>query len=253
MKSPFATSDLATGYATFRPPLHGRILERVRDRVGWKKTFPRALDVGCGAGLSTNALAEVAEWVIGLEPVPVMLHSATRAQNLSFVAAIAEQIPIRHHCIDLITAAGSLNYVDCELFFQEAARVLRPNGLLVVYDFEPGRSFSDSDVLDGWFSSFIERYPFPRYQARELSPEILNQLATGFRPRGKEHFKIGIPLTSAFYREYMMTETNVAFAIQNGVAREEISIWCSETLLPLWDQHEREVLFRGYFACMSRR
>jgi predicted TPR repeat methyltransferase len=37
--------------------------------------------------------------------------------------------------LDLIAAAGSLNYVALDRFFPEAARILAPNGLLLAYDF----------------------------------------------------------------------------------------------------------------------
>ena len=95
-------------------------------------------------------------------------------------AGAAEAIPVHAGSIDLITAAGSLNYADLDLFFLEAARVLRADGRLLVYDFEPGRSFRDSTALDDWFRAFIARYPWPPHEGRELNPEILSDLRLVF-------------------------------------------------------------------------
>ena len=62
-------------------------------------------------------------------------------RSRSFAAGVAEAIPLGDRSVDLITAAGSLNYVDLDVLLPEAARVLMPDGVLVVYDFSAGRSF----------------------------------------------------------------------------------------------------------------
>jgi SAM-dependent methyltransferase len=209
--------------------------------------FHRALDVGCGAGLSTQALAEFADFAIGIEPVAGMLP-----KNPGYFAGVAEAIPVRTDSIDLITAAGSLNYADLTLFFPEATRVLRSPGLLVIYDFEPGRSFRDSSALDDWFRAFLARYPWPPHERRELNPEILSDLAAGFQLEHQQRFEIAISLARAFYLEYMLTETNVAFAMRSGVAREDIRSWCTKTLDEFWENGDREILFRGYYACLAK-
>jgi len=128
---------------------------------------------------------------------------------------------------------------------------LMPHGLLVVYDFSPGISFRNASGLGEWFSSFAGRYPPPAHEARLLNPGILTELAAGFRMRSQEEFEIGISLTPAFYLDYMMTETNVAAAVRRGAAPAEIRRWCADTLAGVWNGMEREVLFRGYFVCMT--
>ena len=66
MTSVYDSERLAAAYAFDRPPVHGQILRAARlDRQA-----DRALDVGCGAGLSTAALAPLARQVTGLEPIP---------------------------------------------------------------------------------------------------------------------------------------------------------------------------------------
>jgi len=125
------------------------------------------------------------------------------------------------------------------------------DGALVIYDFSPGRSFRDSTSLDEWFSSFYSRYPPPRNETQNLSPAILAEISRGFRVLSQQEFEIGIVLTPAFYVDYMMTETNVAAAVRRGVPLSEVKSWCAETLAGFWNSSEREVLFRGYFACMS--
>ncbi|MEJ7607546.1 MAG: methyltransferase domain-containing protein [Bryobacteraceae bacterium] len=129
--NPFGTNDMAAGYAVSRPPVHSRVLEQVR--LLWKSPVRRALDIGCGAGLSTKALTGIADHCIGLEPAEAMLRwTATVAPQASFLVGAAETIPLRARSIDLITAAGSLNYVNLDLFFPEARRVLTPRGSLIV-------------------------------------------------------------------------------------------------------------------------
>jgi SAM-dependent methyltransferase len=252
MANPFATDDMAAGYATSRPEVHPRVLERVYQQLGRAGPFPRALDVGCGAGVSTRALSGFAERSIGLEPAEAMLQWASKlAPSADFMVGGAEAIPLRARSVDLITAAGSLNYANLDRFFPEAARVLRPHGVLVVYDFSAGKSFRGEASLDEWSSRFFTRYPPPVDEGRELSPAILAELQSGFRVDIHQQFEIGMILTPDFYLDYVMTETNVAAAVRRGVPHSEIRRWCGETLEPVWKGADREVLFRGYFACMS--
>jgi hypothetical protein len=122
--------------------------------------------------------------------------------------------------------------------------------VVVAYDFSPGREFRDSEALAQWFSGFIARYPWPPNEAAELDPERLSQVDRGFRLQSSDSFEIGITLSRDFYLDYMMTETNVAFAQRNGISESAIRSWCAATLSPVWGERPREVLFRGYFACL---
>jgi ubiquinone/menaquinone biosynthesis C-methylase UbiE len=181
-----------------------------------------------------------------------MLRWASKiVPSADFAVGAAEAIPLRDRCMDLITAAGSLNYANLDLFFPEAARVLVPDGVLVVYDFSPGRTFRDAPGLDEWFSAFYERYPPPREEGRNLDPEMLAAATSRFRLHSQQRFESDIQLTHIAYVDYVMTETNVAAAVQRGVAHAEIKAWCAQTLAPLWTEPGRDVLFRGYFACLT--
>jgi hypothetical protein len=121
----------------------------------------------------------------------------------------------------------------------------------VVYDFGPGRTFRASGGLDEWFEEFSTRYPSPPHEARELSPAILARVTSGFALHRHREFEIAIPMTPSFYVDYMLTETNVAAAVRRGTPHDEIRSWCAASLAPLWNGAEREVLFRGYFACLK--
>ncbi|WP_051670807.1 class I SAM-dependent methyltransferase [Bryobacter aggregatus] len=252
MSNPFGTEEMAAGYANSRPAVHPLVMAKAYQALGRPRPFYRALDVGCGAGVSTRALGGLAEHRIGMEPAEAMLRwTSSVAPSADFLVGTAESIPVADRCVDLISAAGSLNYVKLVPFFEEAARVLAPTGVLVAYDFSPGRSFRHSDRLDQWFGDFVNRYPWPLSEARTLSPEILGGLDFGFQLQKAEVFEIGVRLDPAFYLNYMLTETNVAAAVRRGVELDSIRQWCSETLAPVWDHKPHEVLFRGYYACLT--
>jgi len=253
MENLFAMPALAGGYATSRPAVHPHVIERVRRRLRLEAPLGRALDVGCGAGLSTRPLAGLARQTFGIEPAAVMLRSSsTVAPEAHFAAARAEELPFRARSMDLIAAAGSLNYAGLDRFFPEAARVLAPGGVLVVYDFSQGRSFRDSPALETWFAEFLRRYPRAP-GARPLDPEILAVVADGFTVRDHERFETSLMLEPVFYLAYMMTETNIAHAVHRGEPTEEIRSWCAATLEPVFQGRAQEVLFHGYIAYLVPR
>ena len=170
--------------------------------------------------------------------------TATTAPNTAFVVGRAEQLPFQDASIDLITAAGSLDYVDLGAFFREARRILAPPGALAVYDFSPPK-------LEPWSTEFMRRYPRARDSARALDPDSLASLAAGFALQWQERFEIGLPLTPEFYERCMLTETNVAYAIANGVPETEIREWCHRTLAPVFKGAPREVLFESYIVWLA--
>jgi SAM-dependent methyltransferase len=249
MPNPFDDFRVAEGYAIARPPVHPRVVERLAIQA----PLDLAIDLGCGAGLSTAALAPIARRRVGFDPVEAMLKAARRrSPDASFAVAAAEEIPVASGQVDLISAAGSLNYVDLLRFFPEARRVLRPHGVIVIYDFSPGSVFRNDDSLAIWFDAFSRRYPWPAFNGRQLNPDILAKLSFGFRLVSHENFAIPLLLAQQAYIDYMLTETNVARAVQDGASHSEIEVWCSQTLEPVFGGTARDVVFKGYFACLKR-
>jgi SAM-dependent methyltransferase len=228
-------------------------VERVRRHIGLEHPVELALDVGCGAGLSTRALAPIARHRLGLDPAAAMVRLGSQvAPGAHFGVASAERLPLRQGSVDLISAAGSLNYADLGRFLEEAARVLAVGGVLVVYDFTPGRRIPGSDALTRWFDELLRRWPSPRESARrELDPEVLAGESSLFRLRSSDLFEIGLELDVDFYLEYVMTEANIAHALRSGASAAAIREWCRDSLAPIFGGSHRRVLFEGYIAYLE--
>jgi ubiquinone/menaquinone biosynthesis C-methylase UbiE len=253
MAAVFGSPEMVQGYTRARPPVHPYVLELVRERLELTMPLARALDVGCGTGLSTSPLRGIAGFCLGLDPVAAMVHaSPARTVGVRFAAARAEALPVRSDSIDIVTAAGSLNFADIGQFFPDAARVLRAEGALIVYDFSVGRRFPDSDALDVWFSEFLRRYPKEQGAAAALDAETLAAAADDFTLVGAEDFEVVLRMEPSAYRSYLMTETNVAHAIARGEDRAEIRDWLEESLTEVFGDVGREVLFAGYLAHLVR-
>lgn len=249
--SVYDSPRMARGYAFDRPPVHPPIIQAVASRLQYRAPVARALDVGCGAGLSTAALGPVSRHAVGIEPARRMLsHSRSVAPGASFVVARAEHLPFETGSIDLVTAAGSLNYVNLDLFLPELARVLAPGGLTAVYDFSAGRRLKDDPRLGAWYEAFSNRYPpKPGY---DLDVSEIAYAPHGLRLDAYEEFDVAVPMTLQSYVRYVMSETGVELAVERGVAEWEIRGWCEATLEKVFGGAAREVLFEAYVAYVVR-
>jgi SAM-dependent methyltransferase len=246
----YASARMAAGYAFSRPAVHPRIIERIARDRRIDRRVARALDIGCGAGLSTAALEPVAGCVVGLEPEPGMLaHRRVVAPRASFVVARAEQLPFAAASFDLVTAAGALNYVDLRAFLPELARVLAARGLMVIYDFSPGRRLAGDGALDAWYAEFERRHPpKPGY---DMDVRAIAFEPAGLRLEAIEPFTVSVPMTAAEYVAYALSESGVELAVERGASEGEIQAWCESTLASVFDVRARDVLFDAYVAYVT--
>jgi SAM-dependent methyltransferase len=249
MTSVYDNERLAAGYAFDRPPVHERILLS----AGLAARADRALDVGCGAGLSTAALAPLARQVIGLEPVPAMLaHRRTVAPQASFVIGQAERLPFTAGSFDLVSAAGSLNYADLPQALTEITRVLTPDGTFLLYDFSGGQHSVGGSALEDWFASFEQRFPNPPGW-RPLDVRELPLARYGLRLRHCTDVETRLPMAFDAYLRYALSEVNVNAAIARGNdSAEQARDWCRRPLKEIFGDREVTVIFTGYIAALAR-
>lgn len=99
------------------------------------------LDVACGPGLVSLALAESAGHVTGLDLTPAMLDKAhelqrqRRLDNLSWVAGRADALPFPDGSFDAVVTRFSLHHLaDPTMALAEMVRTCRPGGRVVVCD-----------------------------------------------------------------------------------------------------------------------
>ncbi|MGR5092633.1 class I SAM-dependent methyltransferase [Vibrio maritimus] len=121
-------------YAAYRPPIHGLILKQAIESI--KASFVKGLDIGCGTGLSSNALAEFCNEVLGIDPSAEMLANASSSHGVSFVQGTGDNLPVADSSIDIITFAGSLPYAKSDKLIDEILRVGKENTTIIAYDFE---------------------------------------------------------------------------------------------------------------------
>jgi glycosyltransferase 2 family protein len=98
------------------------------------------LDLGCGQGLHSLALARRGYRVIGADPSFNSLRRARRA-GVRVIAASGLQLPFSDHAFDFVFAIGVLHHVGDETArrraFAEIHRVLKPGGRLLIHETNP--------------------------------------------------------------------------------------------------------------------
>jgi SAM-dependent methyltransferase len=108
-----------------------------------------ALDIGAGTGALTRALVPRAGSVTAAEPDRRMSAVlAAREPNAGVVSARAELLPLRDGCVDAVVGSSMWHWVDEAVAATEAARVLRPGGVL-------GLLWSGPDRSQGWLAELL--------------------------------------------------------------------------------------------------
>ena len=243
----YDSERLARCYAADRPPLHAAICARLFSSLPREFFARTALDIGCGAGASTVALAPYVSAVTGLDPYSRMLRYAKATfPKATFVQGVAEALPFERSSYDIVTAAGSLNYANVKVALAEVSRVLAPGGYFAPYDFSTGRIYADDSLSAECFDMFERVFPWPPGYALDLG--TLPYSEHGLKLVEHVKFPIDLEMAQADYIRYIMSETNVESALSSGLSDDDASDACWRAFNPLFSIEPRPVIFRAELA-----
>lgn len=229
--NPFIDPEVAERYAKGRPYHHRRTVARCLTPGPGTSDGP-ALDVACGTGLSTRALAELGFRVVGIDFTPAMVWVARQREPLPFVVAAAEALPVRDRSMALLTVGSGLHWFDASRFFGEAIRVLAPGGSLLLYE-HAGVALADDEGFSAWIGHvYLARFPSPPTPGRWLAPV---DPPKGLAKVASESWEDTIEFSHDELVAYLLTQGNVSSPIdRQDISVEEASRWLLTETAPFF-------------------
>ncbi|WP_172803633.1 class I SAM-dependent methyltransferase [Bradyrhizobium embrapense] len=154
-------------YDLYRPGYPSEVAKFIVDHTLHHRLDGAVVDVGSGTGIFTRVLAIAAQGqrsIIGLEPNADMIHVAVQSTpaelNIEFRMAPAERLPFPERYVSAVAAATAAHRFDRPAFYNEAARILLPGGILALV--HNRHRYSDSPALSE-YHDFVERW-IPQYR-----------------------------------------------------------------------------------------
>jgi ubiquinone/menaquinone biosynthesis C-methylase UbiE len=242
-KDYFSQKTAAERYAKGRPRFHFPVIERIKKYLALDEPFALALDVGCGTGLSSAALKEIAERVVGVDVSAAMLRQAPAASGIEYALASAENLPFGAAEFDLVTISQAIHWIDKQRFYAEADRVLKPGALVVAYDnLFQGEMLGNSEFKDWYQTRFLREFPVPPRGARAFSSASEN--ARDFVLLHEESNENALEFSAREFVDYLVTISNVIAKVENGARPiAEIDEWLTNGIAPFFNGSRRKFLF----------
>ncbi|GGI17557.1 class I SAM-dependent methyltransferase [Gottfriedia solisilvae] len=121
------------------------------------------VDIGCGGGIYSKALAMLGAKVTAVDFSEEMLKGATEnckgLENIAFLQGNAYHTNLASSSFDIILQRALIHHLkDLDACFKEANRLLKKNGLLIIQDRTPEDCLlpGDPNHIRGYF---FEKYP----------------------------------------------------------------------------------------------
>jgi len=144
-------SGQAAAYALHRPVYPDALFDRLADACPGRGL---AWDVGTGNGQAALGLAARFDRVLATDPSADQLRHAPAHPRITWRVGAEDGSGLEAGSADLVTAAQAAHWFHPGRFHAEAARVLRPGGLLAVWGY--GLPFVDPAV-DALLWDFYDR------------------------------------------------------------------------------------------------
>ncbi|KAI9755880.1 MAG: hypothetical protein M4579_004093 [Chaenotheca gracillima] len=131
----------ASSYAAFRPSYPEKLYKTL---VSYHKGPSNlCIDLGCGHGVVSRALAGHFTTVLGTDPSAVMIAQARSSTpsssypNVTYVEAAAESLPmVSSGTVDMVVAGQAAHWFNYPRLFPELARVVRSGGTLAFWGYK---------------------------------------------------------------------------------------------------------------------
>jgi len=242
----FEPKSAAERYAKGRPYFHPHVVNRIQAYLSLAEPVARALDVGCGTGLSTISLKAIARHIVGIDGSVEMLALAPADPGIAYVVASAENIPADANTFDFITLSSVFHWLNRSAFFGEARRVLRPQGWLIVYDHSFSAPMEEHRAFQACVRDhYVTRYPSPPRARVGFSAE--EAARDGFHCVGQEDYQNWVQFSVETLVDYLVTQSNVIAAVEGGTESiAGVRQWLTASVMPFFEgRAEGTFMFRG--------
>ncbi len=131
-------------WAELAEPSNHALFAKVLDRLGVGANI-RLLDIGCGSGYAASTAVARGATVTGIDITPELVAIAReRVPEAEFVTGGMDSLPFASASFDAAVGFNAFQFADdAERAVREAARVVKPNGLVAATTFaEPDRNES---------------------------------------------------------------------------------------------------------------
>lgn len=248
----FVHNSAARRYAAARPYFHPQIMRRIISYTGISR-FSLALDVACGTGQSSRALADIADHVNAIDVSPAMIAEAEPHERVRYEVAPAEAIPFPDRSFDLITVGLAFHWFDQADFLREAYRVLKAGMWLVVYTSGFFGEMDENPAFSEWArETYPEKFPTPPRHNPGVAVDSVEPF--GFELQSTEKFTHNETMTAGQLASFLLTQTNVIAAVENGtVPLEAAASWILNGIQPFFNDETRTMKFGGSMSFVQRK
>jgi len=150
---------VADDYDRIRPGYPASLVDAACTTAG-SRPGSRVVEVGCGTGKLTVALAERGLRVEAIDPGPRLIGIAERRVGdlpVRFHLARFEDVELPERSFDAVFSATAFHWIDPSVGWTKAARLLRPGGVLSLLAHVGGSSGElDAEFLAAWREALPE-------------------------------------------------------------------------------------------------
>jgi SAM-dependent methyltransferase len=174
----------------------------------------RVLEIGCGTGQATVALAERGYRIVAIELGPEMATVArrnlARFDSVEVVTAAFEDWPLPDEPFDVVFSATAFHWVDPAVRVSKSADALRPDGLLatVMTEHIAGGSEEFFIAAQNCYERFDPATPpgLRQQPASDISEDDRELASSGrFGPAKFHRYEWELPYTTAEYVDLLLT------------------------------------------------
>ena len=247
MTNPFLSADGAARYAAGRPDVQAFALERVRPFLNGTAL---GVDVACGTGQSSVALAELVNEVRAYDVSKEMLSHARAHPRVTYNISPAEALPVPDHCADIVTVFLAFHWLKRDWFLREVRRVLKPGGVLAVCNSWFAAELVGRPEFAEAMNLYGKRYPIPERDFRPFDEAEAEAAGFSFHSETFTHL---IPFNREQLVAYLLTHSNTISATDAGrETPEQVRDWLDKNIAALLPEGEvGEFVFGGEVKILS--
>ena len=240
VSNPFKDDVEAKRYGQYRPRYHDIPMQLIRNYIG--DTLENALDVACGTGHSTQALSKIVKRVSGCDSSESMLSEAREKFDFEFVCAAAENLPFAQASFDLVNISMGFHWVEQEKFLNEAKRILKTDGFLIIDNYGFKGIVSSDPRKQGMHTQLMQDHLPPatekdRYPTKQLAQQAGWNLATEF------NYEHQVSFDAAAFSNFIMTWSH--FQTLKSEDKKIVAERIEQTYRDIFEEKMLELEFGG--------